>query len=81
MRIRITMSGEMRRLTIRISQSLRRELLRGSREQRRSASDLVRDALRRYVAVQQFQSLRAKTMPFAEAQGYVTDANVFECVS
>jgi predicted transcriptional regulator len=75
------MSGEMRRLTIRISQSLRRELLRVSREQRRSASDLVRDALRRYVAVQQFQSLRAKTMPFAEAQGYVTDANVFECVS
>jgi predicted transcriptional regulator len=71
----------MSRLTVRISESLRRELYKISREQRRSASDLVRGALRRYVAIHQFQSLRAKTMPFAKAQGYVTDADVFEAVS
>jgi len=75
------MLGEMRRLTIRISQSLRRELQRVSREQRRPVSDVVRDSIRRYAAVRQFRTLRAKTLPFAKARGYVTDANVFECVS
>jgi Arc/MetJ-type ribon-helix-helix transcriptional regulator len=75
------MVGEMRRLTIRISDSLRRELQRVSREQRRTMSDVVRDSLRRYLAVRRFRTLRAKTLPFAKAQGYLTDKNVSEAVS
>jgi hypothetical protein len=33
------------------------------------------------VAVQEFRELRTKSLPFAEAQGFVTDEDVFEAVS
>ena len=75
------MSYAMSSMSIRIPDPLRRELLKLSKEQQRPMSDLVRDSLRRYVAVQQFQSLRAKTIPFAQAQGYLTDEDVFKAVS
>ena len=39
------------------------------------------DALRRQLAVAQFEDLRRRIMPFAEAQGYLTDEDVFRDVS
>ena len=68
-------------LTVRIPASLRRELRELSRRQQRPASDIVRDSLRRYLAVQRFRALRRKTLPFAEAQGILTDEDVFEAIS
>jgi len=44
-------------------------------------SDVVRESIRRYVAVEQFRRLRAKTLPFAEAQGILTDEDVFKALS
>ncbi len=44
-------------------------------------SDVVRDSLRRYVAAQRFQALRKKTLPFAEAQGFLSDEDVFKAIS
>jgi len=67
-------------LTIRISDSLRRELRALCRRQQRPASEIVRDSLRRYIAAQKFQALRKKTLPFAEAQGLLTDEDVFKSV-
>ncbi len=64
-------------LTIRLSDQLRDDLQKLSKEQGRPLSDLVRESLRRYVAVEKFRSLRKKSLPFAEAQGYLTDEDVF----
>ena len=47
----------------------------------RSRSDLVRDALRRQLALLQFEQLRRRIVPFAEARGYLTDEDVFRDVS
>lgn len=46
-----------------------------------SRSEIVRDALRRYFAVREFQRLRDSLVPFAEAQGIFTDEDVFRIVS
>ena len=44
-------------------------------------SDVVRTAIRRYLAIERFRSLRAKVLPFAEAQGFLTDEDVFKALS
>jgi predicted transcriptional regulator len=75
------MSYIMSTVTIRIPDSLRRELETLSRKEKRPLSDVVRESLQRYVAAQRFQSLRKKSLPFAEAQGFLTDEDVFKAVS
>lgn len=68
-------------LTIRIPDSLRRDLKKLCRREKKQMSDVVRDSLQRYVAAEQFASLRKRTLPFAEAQGYLTDEDVFKAIS
>jgi predicted transcriptional regulator len=68
-------------LTVRIPDRLRRDLEKLSRKENRPLSDLVRDSLRRYVAVETFRAVRKATLPFAEAQGFLTDEDVFKVVS
>ena len=75
------MSCTMGNLTVRISDGLRKELQDLCERQQRPLSDVVRDSLRRYIAVTRFQALRGRTLPFAEAQGLLTDEDVFEAVS
>jgi len=68
-------------VTIRLDADLERDLdaLAASTGQSRSA--IVRDALRRRVAVLRFEEARRQVLPFAEAQGYLTDEDVFRDVS
>lgn len=68
-------------LTIRIPDDLKKQLEAYCEQQQLPFSDVVRDSLRRYLAVEQFRSLRGKTLPFAEAQGILTDDDVFRMVS
>lgn len=68
-------------LTIRLDPELERELSRLAKGTGRSRSDLVRDALRRQLALLRLESLRDRIMPFAEARGYLTDEDVFRDVS
>jgi metal-responsive CopG/Arc/MetJ family transcriptional regulator len=68
-------------ITIRLESALERELERACKQTGRSRSDLVRDALRRQLALLRFRRLRGKVMPLAETQGYVTDEDVFRDVS
>ena len=46
-----------------------------------SRSEVAREALRRYLMVMQFDELRRRMMPFAQARGYRTDEDVFADVS
>ena len=45
------------------------------------ASEVARDALRRQLSILEFESLRRRIMPFAEARGFLTDEDVFESLS
>lgn len=71
----------MNTLTIRIPLSMRRDLQRLARRNHQPMSDLVRDSLRRYVAAEKFRELRSSAMPFAQAQGFLTDEDVFKVIS
>ena len=68
-------------LTIRLDDALGRELDEACARTGRSRSDLARDALRRQLALLRFERLRKRTLPLAEAQGYLTDEDVFRDVS
>ncbi|MGH8292458.1 MAG: ribbon-helix-helix protein, CopG family [Gammaproteobacteria bacterium] len=68
-------------ITIRLDEALERLLARVSRQSGRNRSDVVREALRRQLAIQAFDELRKRTAPFAESAGYLTDEDVFRDVS
>ena len=71
----------MNTLTIRIPDELRADLEEISSRRNVPVSDLVRESLRRYVAIERFRALRKRTLPFAEAQGLLTDEDVFRAIS
>jgi predicted transcriptional regulator len=68
-------------VTIRLDPKLQRELSRLSRQLGRSRSDLVRDALRRQLALVRFEQVRRGLLPLAEAKGILSDEDVFDFVS
>jgi predicted transcriptional regulator len=68
-------------LTIRLDAPLEKALERIARSTGRSKSEIAREALKRQIAVTRFRELRRKTLPFAEAQGLVTDEDVFRALS
>ncbi len=68
-------------LTFRIPDELREELQEISRAEGKPISDLVRESLRRYIAIYRFRKLRNMVLSFAEAQGTLTDENVYKEVS
>jgi predicted transcriptional regulator len=68
-------------LTVRIPESMRIELIEISKEQKKSVSDLVRESLKKFIAVQRFRKIRKMVMPFAEKRGIFTDEDVFNEIS
>ena len=71
----------MRKLTIRLDAKLDRALDAMAKRSGRTKSDIAREALQREVAVARFRELRTKTLPFAEAQGLLTDEDLFRAIS
>jgi len=68
----------MTNLTVRITESLQRELERLGRRRQRRVSEVVPDSLRRYIADGNCQAVRKKTLPFAGARGFLADEHVFK---
>lgn len=68
-------------VTIRLDPKLQRELDRLCRQLGRSRSEVVRSALRRQIALLKFERSRRAILPLAEAQGILTDEDVFRIVS
>lgn len=68
-------------ITIRLEVDLERKLAQVARRTGRTRSEVVRDAVKRQLALAQFQDLRRRIMPLAEARGYLTDEDVFRDVS
>ncbi len=68
-------------VTVRLDEQLDAELREVSRRTGRPKSELIRDALRRQLALERFDQLRRSVAPFAEARGWLTDEDVFREVS
>jgi predicted transcriptional regulator len=71
----------MNAVTIRIPKELAAKLKKVCRQQKRSASDVLRESLRRYLAAEQLRELRDELRPYAEAAGFITDDDIFRAVS
>jgi len=65
-------------LTVRLPDELRRELEKLCENENVPMSDVIRESIKRYIAIRRFRTLRGKTLPFAEAQGLLTDEDVFQ---
>jgi len=68
-------------ITIRLPEKLQKELENVVKAEKTSKSEIIRDAVARYLASRRFQQLRKKVLPFAEAQGLITDEDVFKAIS
>ena len=68
-------------LTIRLDEELDKLLTKAAKQAGKNRSEIAREALRRQLRVSQFEALRRKVMPFAEARGYLIDEDVFREVS
>jgi len=68
-------------LTIRLDKKLEELLSKASKRTGKNRSEIVREALRRQIRLENFEELRRRIMPFAEARGYLTDEDIFSKVS
>lgn len=68
-------------LTVRLPGSLQKELRALSKAEKIPVSDLVRESIRTFVTLRKFRHLRDKVLPFAEAQGLLTDDDFFQAIS
>ena len=68
-------------ITIRLDSALSKMLDRMARQTGRTRSQIVREALQRQLNLIRFEHLRRKTLPFAEARGYLTDEDIARDVS
>lgn len=68
-------------LTIRIDDALERELKQYAAATHRPECDIVREALRRQLALARFRAVRGEVMPLAEQSGFLTDKSVFKVIS
>jgi len=68
-------------VTVRIPEDLQSQLEQIARKSKVSISELIRESLRRWIISHRFRQLRGKVLPFAEAQGILTDEDVFRIVS
>ena len=68
-------------LTIRLDKDLEALLAKASQRSGKNRSVIARDALRRQLRLEQFEEIRKRVMPFAEARGYLTDEDIFSQLS
>jgi predicted transcriptional regulator len=65
-------------ITVRLPDDLREELQDMASAENIPVSDIVRESIRKYISVHRFRRLRNRVLPFAEAQGLLTDEDIFK---
>ena len=68
-------------LTIRLDDQLSQSLDKAATGSGRTRSEVVRDALRRQLAISAIDEVRKQLVPLSEAHGWLTDEDVFRDVS
>ncbi len=77
----VDMIKPLKPLNVRIPDELQKQLQAISKREGTPVSDLVRESLQRFVVVRRFRQLRKQVLPFAEAQGFLTDEDIFQQIS
>ena len=67
-----------RPITVRLPDDLKKAIEGISKTERIPVSDVVRESIRKYVSIYRFRKLRNQVLPFAEAQGLLTDEDIFK---
>jgi predicted transcriptional regulator len=68
-------------ITVRIDDELAPILDEVCKRSGRTRSEIIRSALKRHLALLEFQRLRRQAMPYAAAHGFLTDEDVFDVIS
>lgn len=68
-------------VTISLSKDIKKKLDSIAREERANRSDIVKEALRQYFAVAEFQKIRRSMLPKAETAGVFNEEDVYKNVS
>jgi len=68
-------------MSVLLPEKLRQQLARIARRFNRSANDIVRESVRRFIVTEQLRMARQAVRLRARAQGYLTDEDVFKNVS
>lgn len=68
-------------LTVDLPDELAADLERLASEEHRAVSDVVRESIRRYAVLKLFHALCNEIQPLAEAQGFLSEEDVFRAVS
>ncbi|WP_159585380.1 ribbon-helix-helix protein, CopG family [Marinoscillum sp. 108] len=71
----------MKTITIRLSDELESKLSALIDASGNTKSEVIREALEKHLSVKSFQQLRNRVLPFAEAQGLLTDEDIFQTIS
>lgn len=68
-------------ISIRLDNELNKELENLAISTGRHKSEIIRDAIKKQLAIDKFQYLRKKTLPFAESQAILTDEDIWKIIS
>jgi len=68
-------------VTISLSKEIKEKLDKIVDREKTNRSDIVKEALRRYFAVSEFQRIRRQMIPRAEANGMFDEEDVYRIVS
>ncbi len=79
--IRTTLYYMSNTITIRLDEKLAKKLAHVAERSGRTRSDVIRDALRRQLAIAILDEVREELVPLAEKQGIYTDEDVFRKLS
>ncbi len=79
--IRTTLYYMSNTITVRLDEKLAKKLAHVAERSGRTRSDVIRDALRRQLAIAILDEVREELVPLAEKQGIYTDEDVFRKLS
>lgn len=70
-----------KKISFRLPDDLKRKLQEIIKMESRLVSGLIRESLKKYITIYRFRKIRGKVLPFAEAQGILTDEDVLKRIS
>jgi len=68
-------------VTISLSKELKERLDKLANSEKVNRSEIVKEALKRYLAVNEFQKIRRQMIPKAESRGIFSDEDIYKIVS
>jgi len=68
-------------VTISLSKELKERLDKLANSEKINRSEIVKEALKRYLAVNEFQKIRRQMIPKAESRGIFSDEDIYKIVS